>query len=162
MPFPSPGDLPNLGIEPGSPALQAGSLPAEPPGTPMESQGLFTCTAVTPSHGSSVGECTVFLLRGTSFLTPHLGDSSTSLSCSLLRGLGWRPLGPFFKHLSFLNCNLCFCSPRVGSCAHNCYLHDAKEHRQSNLFCKGRVVNMSDFVSHMPLKKILFIIFCSM
>ena len=31
-PFPSPGDLPNLGIEPRSPALQAESLPAEPPG----------------------------------------------------------------------------------------------------------------------------------
>ena len=29
-----PGDLPNPGIEPGSPALQADSLPAEPPGKP--------------------------------------------------------------------------------------------------------------------------------
>ena len=28
----SPGDLPNSGIEPRSPALQADSLPAEPPG----------------------------------------------------------------------------------------------------------------------------------
>ena len=27
--FPSPGDLPNPGIEPGSPALQADSLPTE-------------------------------------------------------------------------------------------------------------------------------------
>ena len=31
-PFPSPGDLPNPGIEPRSPTLQAGSLPAEPQG----------------------------------------------------------------------------------------------------------------------------------
>ena len=30
-PSPSPGDLPNPGIEPGAPALQAGSLPSEPP-----------------------------------------------------------------------------------------------------------------------------------
>ena len=30
-PFPSPGDLPNPGIEPRSPALQVDSLPAEPP-----------------------------------------------------------------------------------------------------------------------------------
>ena len=30
-PFPSPGDLPDLGIEPRSPALQADSLPTEPP-----------------------------------------------------------------------------------------------------------------------------------
>ena len=41
MPFPSPGDLPNPGIGPGSPTLQADSLPSEPPGMPGEgrSQG---------------------------------------------------------------------------------------------------------------------------
>ena len=33
-PFPSPGDLPNPGIEPRSPTLQADSLPTEPPGKP--------------------------------------------------------------------------------------------------------------------------------
>ena len=32
LPFLSPGYLPNPGIEPGSPALQADSLPSEPPG----------------------------------------------------------------------------------------------------------------------------------
>ena len=32
LPFPSPGDLPNPGIEPRSPTLQADSLPAEPQG----------------------------------------------------------------------------------------------------------------------------------
>ena len=31
-PFPSPGDLPNPGIEPSSPSLQVDSLPAEPQG----------------------------------------------------------------------------------------------------------------------------------
>ena len=34
LPFPSPGDLHNPGIEPSSPALQADSSPAEPPGKP--------------------------------------------------------------------------------------------------------------------------------
>ena len=34
--FPSPGDLPNPGIEPRSPALQADSLPAEPAGKPKK------------------------------------------------------------------------------------------------------------------------------
>ena len=29
LPFPTPGDLPNPGIKPGSPALQADSLPSE-------------------------------------------------------------------------------------------------------------------------------------
>ena len=32
--FLSPGDLPNPGIEPRSPVLQADSLPSEPPGKP--------------------------------------------------------------------------------------------------------------------------------
>ena len=34
LPFPSPGDLPNSEIQLGSPALQADSLPSEPPGKP--------------------------------------------------------------------------------------------------------------------------------
>ena len=34
LPFPSPGDLPDPGIELGSPTLQAVSLPPEPPGKP--------------------------------------------------------------------------------------------------------------------------------
>ena len=32
VPFPSPGYLPDLGIEPGSPALQVDSLLSQPPG----------------------------------------------------------------------------------------------------------------------------------
>ena len=35
-PFPSPRDLPDPGIEPGSPELQADSLPAELPGKPKQ------------------------------------------------------------------------------------------------------------------------------
>ena len=35
LPFPSPGDLPDPGIKPGSAALQADSLPSEPPGKPF-------------------------------------------------------------------------------------------------------------------------------
>ena len=34
LPFPSPGDLPDSGIEPGSPTLQADALWSEPPGKP--------------------------------------------------------------------------------------------------------------------------------
>ena len=36
LPFPSPGDLPNPGIEPRSPALQAHSLPTELSGMERE------------------------------------------------------------------------------------------------------------------------------
>ena len=35
LPFPSPEDLSNPGIQPRSPALQADSLPSEPPGKPQ-------------------------------------------------------------------------------------------------------------------------------
>ena len=35
LPFPSPGDLPDPGIETRSPALEADSLPSEPPGKPL-------------------------------------------------------------------------------------------------------------------------------
>ena len=38
LPFPSPGDLPDPGIEPRSPELQANSLPYEPPGKPEDRQ----------------------------------------------------------------------------------------------------------------------------
>ena len=48
LPFPSPEDLPDPGIEPGSPALQTDSLPFEPPG----------------KHGGRVGEVGI----GSSFL----------------------------------------------------------------------------------------------
>ena len=34
LPFLSPGDLPDPGIKPGCPALQADALPSEPPGKP--------------------------------------------------------------------------------------------------------------------------------
>ena len=41
LPFPSPGDLPNPGIEPGSPLLQAGALPSEPLGNlPMAKERM--------------------------------------------------------------------------------------------------------------------------
>ena len=35
LPFPSPEDLTDPGIEPGSPILQADALPSEPPGKPQ-------------------------------------------------------------------------------------------------------------------------------
>ena len=35
LPFPSPGDLPDPGIEPRAPSLQADSLLSEPPGKPL-------------------------------------------------------------------------------------------------------------------------------
>ena len=36
LPIPPPGDLPNPGIEPASPALAGGFFTAEPPGKPTD------------------------------------------------------------------------------------------------------------------------------
>ena len=41
LPFPFPGDLPNPGIKPGSPVLQADALSSEPPGKP-KMEKLYT------------------------------------------------------------------------------------------------------------------------
>ena len=47
LPFPSAGDLPDPGIEPGSPTLQEDALPSEPPGKPV-----LVC----------IGTCTIFVI----------------------------------------------------------------------------------------------------
>ena len=41
LPFPPPGDLPDPGIEPRSPAQQADSSASEPPGAPTVCEGPF-------------------------------------------------------------------------------------------------------------------------
>ena len=43
LPFPSPGDLPDPGIEPKSPALQADALTSEPLGKPVISCYAMLC-----------------------------------------------------------------------------------------------------------------------
>ena len=58
LPFPPPGDLPNLGIKPRSLALQADSFPSEPPGNSAkwdlkkkgghESVGIFLSSRMCP------------------------------------------------------------------------------------------------------------------
>ena len=38
LPFPSPGDLPDPGMEPSSPTLQADALTSAPPGVPLNTR----------------------------------------------------------------------------------------------------------------------------
>ena len=47
QPFPSPGDLPDPEIKPRSPALQADSLPSEPPGKPCLLLPFIFCRIFT-------------------------------------------------------------------------------------------------------------------
>ena len=51
LPFPSPGDLPNLVIEPGSSALHADSLPPEPPSGYILESVVFSPTSMA-THSS--------------------------------------------------------------------------------------------------------------
>ena len=55
--FLSPGYLPNLGIEPRSPALRADSLPAEPPGKPKNTGvgSLSLLQGIFPTQESNQG-----------------------------------------------------------------------------------------------------------
>ena len=45
LPFPSPGDLPNPGVEPGSSALQADALLSEPPEKSQVSESVSNLAA---------------------------------------------------------------------------------------------------------------------
>ena len=54
-PFPSPGELPNPGIEPRSPALQADSLPVEAPGKPKNTGVGVPSPADLPNLGIEPG-----------------------------------------------------------------------------------------------------------
>ena len=56
LPFPSPGDLPNPGIEPRSLTLQADSSPFEPPGKPQYIVVIIikTCPLVCSATGSHI------------------------------------------------------------------------------------------------------------
>ena len=60
LPFPSPGDLPDPGIELESPALQAHALPSEPPGKPPVKTGQWA---------------TLFVLMILIFLYPQIHKS---------------------------------------------------------------------------------------
>ena len=75
MPFPSPGDLPNPGIKPVTPALAGGLFTAEPPGsldirvTPQLSRFLKIGGILPPSEGTyedsvSVCVCVRACVRG--------------------------------------------------------------------------------------------------
>ena len=58
LPFPSPGDLPDPGIEPGRPALEADALTSEPPGSFARSKFGVPNRVITHSRPPAVGSLT--------------------------------------------------------------------------------------------------------
>ena len=72
LPLPSPGDLPDSGIEPGSPALKVDALTSEPPGWGVFHSG---CTQL-PSHQRYEGS--LFSTPSPAFITYRLFDDGHS------------------------------------------------------------------------------------
>ena len=67
LPFPSPGDPPNPGTEPGSPELEADALTSEPPEKPhaaAAAKSLQSCpTLCDPTDGSPPGSAVPGILQ---------------------------------------------------------------------------------------------------
>ena len=77
FPFPSPGDLPDSEIEPGSPVLQGDSLLTEPPGNPkLLNVTNSNLVSMSPNQGGS----SCFLLIH--LMTPFYLSSSLRPSLS--------------------------------------------------------------------------------
>ena len=73
LPLPSPGDPPDAGIKPRSPALQTDALPSEPPGKPYFNMKYLTSNFTHPNSLSQV----FTMLFASGFKMPLI-----SVSCS--------------------------------------------------------------------------------
>ena len=94
LPFPTPGDLPDTGIEPRSPTMQADALASEPPGKPSEPERTsntdfsrclhHACVCSVISNSFDPMECSP-----PRFLCPwHFPGKTTGVDCHfLLQGI---------------------------------------------------------------------------
>ena len=107
-PIPSPADFPSPEIEPGSPALQADSLTAEPPGKPRAYWKNFwtECRSPTPSgHNPGGFNTKLYLfpislqLLHASWGSPMTSGLGVSHSCCMCTA-GCRPQLPWVDSLS--------------------------------------------------------------
>ena len=81
MPFPSPGDLPDTGIEPRSPALQADSSLSQRPGKPNVKLRIVL---IRGSRSQGVG-----LIRGKGSLVSQMVKNLPAMRETWVRSLGW-------------------------------------------------------------------------
>ena len=80
LPFSSPGDLPDSGTEPRSPALQADTLPSEPPGKSLE-----MCWVLTVENLENIDKC-------------ERSNPKQKLLCNSLRGKHYFNILTFFSY----------------------------------------------------------------
>ena len=88
LPFPAPGDLPDPGIKPRSPALQEDTLPSEPPGSPgfrrspeIENDNLLQYSCLESPMDRGVGWATVHGVAESN-VTEHICTKFTELTDS--------------------------------------------------------------------------------
>ena len=116
LPFPPAGDLPNPGIKPRSPTLQADFLPREPPGKPIKKDRIHThILARAKSRQSCPILCPCALQSPLSMgfsrqarpppgSLPHPETEPTSLTSSALQSgsFSLAPLGKSYTHILYL------------------------------------------------------------
>ena len=108
LPFPSPGDLPDPGIEPWSPTFQADTLTSEPPGKSFTCQ-TYTFTMYTKDlFGSKVLLNSVFLfhyiLGDLKLLIPLSLLSYSFIYNALTLVFLFTPHPPFCAHFFYTHC----------------------------------------------------------
>ena len=99
MPCLSPGDLPDPGIEPGSPALQADSLPSEPQGFAGRGGACNGSDLQEVKGHSRSGTASISSEVHVYLLHPSLGTSVTHLCAKLFDQLSHNQRGEEPRHL---------------------------------------------------------------
>ena len=123
VPFPSPGDLPDPGMEPRSPALQADALSSEPPGLLILYMVVSICHSQAPSTShlplSPLGIRTLLLYVCVSISAFQIGSSvpdSASIQFSSIHSVVSNSLRPHESQHARPPCPSP--SPRVHSNSH--------------------------------------------
>ena len=133
LPFPSPGDLSDPGIEPGSPALQADYSPSELPGKPLQSffvfcysysffafccsrRGFFPGTS-TAAKGCQVPACLISPPEAIHLTFKNKGSSQKAVSLKAPRpdsgGKSWSYRGQQSRSLEFGGSSIFFQAPEA-------------------------------------------------
>ena len=119
LPFPSPGDLPDPGIKPRSPALEADALTSEPPGKPLQVEEGFEI---------------LYYLQGAEQIYAHriLGIKFTNQSCQTPQYASFTGYSSSFIGKPFLRCprrgklqrRYTFQTKTVANCSNSSQLND--------------------------------------
>ena len=99
LPFPFPRDLPDLGIESGSPALASGFFTTEPLG---KTSWYFTSTTECQQNAEGVSQLHTWLPAGQALTTPNLQPFIKLLKALPTEGPWKTQLSPTFGSSSLL------------------------------------------------------------